>query len=151
MKYDTDPLVDGGYVEYKDDNHAESAKNFYETIKDLTGDSLEAKFSANTSATVSETISGDSLHDELKDWLMDPARVKDDKALIASENPTEHKHTYVAYFNGSVPTWEYSAENGYINQELSNWVKGLIADYELDGMKWIKDKNPAETTETETA
>ena len=151
MKYDTDPLVDGGYIEFKDDNHAETAKTFYESLNGLTGDALKAKFTANSSATVSETISGDSLHDELKDWLMDPARTKDNTALLAAEDTSAHKHTYVAFFNDSVPSWEYSAENGYINQELSDWVKELIADYTLDGMKWIKDKNPAETTEAETA
>ncbi len=149
MKFDTDPLVDGGYVEFSTTDHATDAAAFLATLEGLTGDDLAAKFSENSSATVSESIAGDDLDENLKAWLMSSDRKADDYSVIESD-----EKTFVAFFNSSVPTWEYSAENGYINETLTEWMDGLKADaiYELDGMKWIKDKNPMETTEeTEAA
>lgn len=152
MKYDTDLLVDGGYLEFKDAEHAVDAQDFYNTLEGLTGDDIAAKFTEN-SGTVSKNISKDyqdenknKLDENLKAWLFASDRKADDVGLIASEGKS-----YVAFFNSSVPTWEYSAENGYINDTLTDWLEDLRADYEINekGMNRIKDKNPAET-ETET-
>ena len=156
MKYDTALLVDGGYLQFKGTDHATKAADFLATLNGLTGEALAAKFTANSDATVSETISEDNLADELKAWLFDPARTANNTASIAIPNTSEkegedNSSTYVAFFNSSVPTWEYSAKNGYVNKTLSDWVAELIKDYQLDGTKWIKDKKPAETTESTAA
>ena len=156
MKYDTSLLVNGGYLQFKGTDHATKAADFLATLNGLTGEALAAKFTANSDATVSETISEDNLADELKAWLFDPARAADNTASIAIPNTSEkesedNSSTYVAFFTSSVPNWEYSAKNGHVNKTLTDWVAELIKDYQLDGTKWIKDKTPADTTETTAA
>ena len=147
MKFDKEPMVDGGYLEFKTTDHATEAAAFLATLEGLTGDELAAKFTENESATVSETISGDGLDKNLKEWLMADDRKANDYNAIGADGKT-----YVAFFNSSVPTWEYSAENGYVNDTLTEWLDSLRYDYQLEGLKRIKDKNPAETTEeTEAA
>ena len=146
MKFDKEPMVDGGYLEFKTTDHATEAAAFLATLEGLTGDELAAKFTENESATVSETISGDGLDKNLKEWLMADDRKANDYNAIGADGKT-----YVAFFNSSVPTWEYSAENGYVNDTLTEWLDSLRYDYQLEGLKRIKDKNPAETTEAETA
>ncbi len=147
MKFDKEPMVDGGYLEFKTTDHATEAAAFLATLEGLTGDELAAKFTENESATVFETISGDGLDKNLKEWLMADDRKANDYNAIGADGKT-----YVAFFNSSVPTWEYSAENGYVNDTLTEWLDSLRDDYQLEGLKRIKDKNPAETTEeTEAA
>ena len=136
MKYNTDPLVDGGYVSFSaESTHATDAQNFLAGIAGLTGDALKEKFSAKTGATVSETISKTTADTNVADWLFDSARKANDTATI-----TVDKKSYVVFYNDSIPTWEYQAENGYVNQTLSDWLEALSANYELKGMGMIKDK-----------
>jgi len=142
MKYETDPLIDGGYVTYDKDTHAADAQSFLESLAGLTGDALKEKFTADAASTVSEVISESSLDKDLAAWLFSTDRKANDTGKIVGE-----KKSYVAFYNGSIPTWEYRAETGYVNETLSTWLEDLSADYKLDGMKWIKDKTTPTTTE----
>jgi hypothetical protein len=58
----------------------------------------------------------------------------------------------VAYFNSNKPAWKRDAKTGYINQELTKWVDGLISTYEVKGLNRIKDqvKTKDESTAAET-
>ena len=136
MKYNTDPLVDGGYVTYSNETtHKTDAETFLASLAGLTGDALKEKFSAVSGAAVSETISKSSADTNVADWLFDSARKENDTAVI-----TVDKKSYVAFFSGSIPTWEYQAESGYVNETLSDWLEALSAEYELSGMGMVKDK-----------
>ena len=136
MKYDTDPVVDGGYVTFStESSHETDAQNYLDSLAGLTGDALKEKFSSNASAAVSDAIYKDYVSTDIADWLFSADRKADDVAKI-----TVDKKSYVAFFSGSVPTWEYEAENGYVNETLSNWIEELSADYEIRGMGMVKDK-----------
>ena len=136
MKYNTDLLIDGGYVSYSNEStHSTDAQNFLASLAGLTGDALKEKFSSVSGATVSETISKSTADSNVSDWLFDSARKANDIATI-----TVDKKSYVVFFNDSIPTWEYQAESGYVNETLSDWLDALSADYELRGMGMIKDK-----------
>ena len=136
MKYNTDPVVDGGYATFStESSHATDAQNFLDSLAGLTGDALKEKFSANSSATVSDALYKSYVSTDIADWLFSADRKANDVTKI-----TVDKKSYVALFNGSVPAWEYEAENGYVNETISDWLKALSADYELRGMKLIKDK-----------
>ncbi len=138
MKYSTDPIVDGGYVTFSaESTHASDAKTFRDSLAGLTGDALKEKFSSNTSSLVYEslyksyvTVTG------VADWLFSADRKKND----VSDVITVDKKSYVAFFNDSVPTWEYEAENGYVRETVSNWLSEISADYEIRGMGMVKDK-----------
>ncbi len=136
MNYNTDPVVDGGYATFStESSHATDAQNFLDSLAGLTGDALKEKFSANSSATVSDALYKSYVSTDIADWLFSADRKENDVTKI-----TVDKKSYVALFNGSVPAWEYEAENGYVNETISDWLKALSADYELRGMKLIKDK-----------
>ena len=75
---------------------------------------------------------------------------KDDE----DEEEKDESASYVAFYLGSTPTWENEAKVGHINEQMEKWVKDLIGDetapnYELTGMRWIKDKTPLATSENE--
>ncbi len=137
MKINTDPLVDGGYLKFDKESHATEAKDFYDTLAGLTGSDLSDKFRANSTAVVSTVLSETSLEKEteLSAWLFSADRKENDVEIISADGKT-----YVAFFNDSTPTWEVLAENGYINETITNWLDEISADYELKGMKWVKDK-----------
>ena len=136
MKYNTEPVVDGGYLTFSTEStHESDAQSFLESLAGLTGDALKEKFSSNSSAAVSDAIYKSYVSTDIADWLFSADRQANDVAKI-----TVAKKSYVAFFSGSVPTWEYEAENGYINETVSDWLEALSADYELRGMGMIKDK-----------
>ena len=91
----------------------------------------------------------------MTDWLFDPARTANDVTSIAIPNTaeageTDNSCTYVAYFNGNKPAWKSSAKTGYLNEQLTKWVDGLISTYEVKGLNRIKDQVKAKD-ETTTA
>ena len=140
MKYDTDPVVDGGFITFSTEgSHETDAKNFYEGIKGLTGDALQEKFSSNSSATLYDAFYKDDveqgLNADVAEWLFSADRKADDTTVI-----TVNKNSYVLLYNDGTPTWEYEAENGYVSETLSNWLKDLSAKYELRGMGMVKNK-----------
>lgn len=152
MKLDETPLINGAYVTFEGANHATKAQEFYASLNGLTGEALKQKFT-DAKGTVSEAISESSLDDELAAWLFDTARAVDNIGVVsvpntAKEGETDNSCTYVALYQGSTPTWKNSSKNSWVNEQLTNWVKELISSYELEGMRFIKDANPAETTTT---
>lgn len=142
LDYDKDPLVDGGYLEFKT---VAEAEEFYATLSGKTGDDLSAAFTEK-SGTVSTSISADNMNEDLKAWLFDSARTAGEVKVI-----TSGEKAYVAFYNDSTPTWEQSAESGYLSEALENWITDLSASYTTNAkaLKRIKDK-PLETAETTT-
>ena len=62
MKFETDPVVDGGFITFSTaGSHETDAKNFYEEIKGLTGDALREKFSSNSAATTYDAFYKDDV------------------------------------------------------------------------------------------
>ncbi len=163
MKLDTSLLVDGGYIKFTsttDKTHQVLAEEFFNTLTGLTGADLAAKFSANEDAVIDEELAESSVdeQDALIAWLFDPARVANDRTTIAIPNTEtaegkDNSCTYVAYFNGNKPAWKSSAKSGYLNNELTIWVDGLISQYEIKGLNRIKDqvKLEEETSSTTAA
>ncbi len=160
MKYDTDPLVKGGYIKFEDNagkEHETLAAEFLATLTGLTGDQLAAKFTSNVDAVTGSALDADSIKDaDVKDWLFDPARVANEitsktVANTAEEGKPDNSYTYVAYYLDSTPTWKNTAHSAYSNKELTDWVKGLITDYTLQGTKFIKDKVETKNEDTQTA
>ena len=158
MKLDTSLLVDGGYVKFettKQGAHATLAEEFFNSLTGLTGADLAAKFSDYKDATIDEELSETSVAKQaaLIDWLFDPARKANDTATIAIENTAEdgkpdNSCTYVAYFNSNKPAWKSAAKSGYLNEELTKWVDGLISTYEVTGLNRIKDQVKAKDENT---
>lgn len=158
MKLDTESLIDGGYLIFDGDDHATAAQNFLNSLSGLAIDAIAEKLQAESDATVSETISEDSVTaEELSTWLFSAERASGDTALIpvadtAPDDDTENEScTYVAFYRGSQPSWKASAKSGYTSETLQDWVDELISQYELTGMKRIKDRNPVETETSTTA
>lgn len=142
LDYDKSPLVDGGYVEF---DSVAAAEEFLASVSGKTGTDLETAFTEK-SGTVSTSISEDGLNDELKAWLFDSARAAGNMEVVSSG-----EKAYVAYFNGSTPTWEANAESSYLEEKLENWINDLSVPYAINekALKRIKDKPLEEATTTE--
>ena len=142
LDYDKSPLVDGGYVEF---DSVAAAEEFLASVSGKTGTDLETAFTEK-SGTVSTSISEDGLNDELKAWLFDSARAAGNMEVVPSG-----EKAYVAYFNGSTPTWEANAESSYLEEKLENWINDLSVPYAINekALKRIKDKPLDDATTTE--
>ena len=169
MKLDDTPLVNGGYIKFSGEGHDAQAQAFLDLLKKegVTGEALAEKFSSYTSPegsavtiapNISESISEAGVSESaLAIWLFDEGRTANDTIKISvaddASKDGDSSCTYVAFYLDRAPTWKSNARSGYINEQISDWVEVLIADYELTGTKRIKDKTPAETeaeTEAET-
>ena len=164
MKLDTDLVVNGGYIKYTNQKDADGTVSSKATdqalalIKEL--DALEeksettfgTKLSAITGAVVSTGIMEDDLdNDALIAWLFSADRTANQYGTVLSpdSDPNDDKDdeaAFVAYFIESHLAWQLSARDGYISEQLSDWVKALREGYEVTGLDRVKDKKPYTTT-----
>ena len=133
LDYNKDTLVDGGYVAF---DTVADAEAFFATLNGKTGADLEAAFTEK-SGTVSNSISEDGLNDELKAWLFDSARTEGNCQVV-----TSGEKAYVAFYNGSAPSWKVTAESNYLDEKLENHITEISATYSVNekALKRIKDK-----------
>lgn len=105
-----------------------------------------------TGATVSAQIMEDSIgNDALVEWFSSADRTSGQYAIVHSpdtdpDDDKDDEAVFVAYFIESHMAWQLDARDGYISEQISNWVKALREGYEVKGIDKIKDKKPVTTT-----
>ncbi len=166
MKLDTDLIVNGGYMQYSNIAASEGVEaktardQAVELIKELDAmpekneATLSTKFGGLTGAKVSTQFLKDDIKNEaLAEWLFSSDRTANQYGTVISPdtNPDDDKNdetVFVAYFIESHLAWQLSAREGYISEQISDWVKALREGYEVTGIDRLKDKKPITTSAT---
>ncbi len=164
MKLDTELVINGGYMKYSNiaaadgvtektarDQAAELIKEL-DALGEKNETTLSTKFGGLTGATVSAQIMEDSIgNDALVEWFSSADRTSGQYAIVHSpdtdpDDDKDDEAVFVAYFIESHMAWQLDARDGYISEQISNWVKALREGYEVKGIDKIKDKKPVTTT-----
>jgi hypothetical protein len=164
MKLDTELVINGGYMKYSNIAAAEGVTpktareqaaaliTELEALGEKTETTLGTKFGGLTGATVSAQIMQDSIdNDALEAWFASADRKACEYATVHSpdtdpDDGKDDEAVFVAYFIERHLAWQLDARDGYISEQISDWVKTLREGYEVKGIDKIKDKKPITTT-----
>ena len=94
-----------------------------------------------------DLIKSDITDENLKNWLFDETRKENDVEIIASK---DGKGFYLAVFSSTEQAWLRSARTGWVNEQFTEHMKGLIANYKINEEVMDKIEGVITTTTAST-